>query len=479
MIRIRQHDDPHFANIETDNITLFEMLRCAYMIRNKSKVMVERIKPEAAKYIKDFNCVISENGKFAIGMLANLLESISNIAPAELDRIKVDKEVFAAFLPRLKGLTVCDDFEYPLRGYQSDGLKAALKHGRGLLLMGTGAGKSLTQASLIQSYWEQNKNCRILVVVPQKNLVTQLHNDFIEYGVKFTHSRWNGEYDYVPGSNVVICTHDILEGQHRDKKHKWIYDVNMVICDEAHTIKSTSIITKILGKIKTFNRFGFTGTLSKDLHEKWSSLGFFGNVIYRKSSKELRDEDFLTEATVMSVKLQHKKYFEEYLDETQYISTCAPRNEYIAGVASEMDGNVLILVNTLAHGEELLRIMKEKYPDKHSVFISGESTEREREGIKAYMEANKNAVCIAMASIFATGVNIKNLPFIILAQGGRAYIRLVQAIGRGLRLHADKSRLYIFDIFDNLKYSMSHYNCRKEIYEEEHIRLLEQPEIIL
>jgi superfamily II DNA or RNA helicase len=58
--------------------------------------------------------------------------------------------------------------------------------------------------------------------------------------------------------------------------------------------------------------------------------------------------------------------------------------------------------------------------------------------------------------------------------GGKSFIRTVQSIGRGLRLHNNKSKLIIYDICDDLKYSKQHNMSRREIYEKEKIAFSEK-----
>lgn len=78
-----------------------------------------------------------------------------------------------------------------------------------------------------------------------------------------------------------------------------------------------------------------------------------------------------------------------------------------------------------------------------------------------------------MSSIFSTGINIKNLHYIIFVSGGKSFIRIVQSIGRGLRLHSEKNKLILFDISDNMKYSQAHLEERKKFYDEEEITFIE------
>ena len=85
------------------------------------------------------------------------------------------------------------------------------------------------------------------------------------------------------------------------------------------------------------------------------------------------------------------------------------------------------------------------------------------------MEYKDNVICIAISKIFSTGINIKNLHYIMFAGGGKSKIKVLQSIGRGLRLHHSKSQLYIVDIADQLHYGGKHYRKRSEFYVQENI----------
>jgi len=63
---------------------------------------------------------------------------------------------------------------------------------------------------------------------------------------------------------------------------------------------------------------------------------------------------------------------------------------------------------------------------------------------------------------------------IMFAAGGKAFIRTVQSIGRGLRLHPSKNKLIIFDLIDNLHYGIEHGLARKSIYNREQIEFSEK-----
>jgi superfamily II DNA or RNA helicase len=206
----------------------------------------------------------------------------------------------------------------------------------------------------------------------------------------------------------------------------------------------------------------------------WSLYGKFGPVLYEKPSVELRDEKFLTnvEVTILGVTYNtrvEQKTDSKYRDELEFIFTNPQRNDLLYKLCNKLNNNTLILVNQIAHGEALYEVLSQN-TDKAVFFISGSMDVDERDKIKAIMESTNNVVCIAISAIFSTGVNIKNIHNIIFASGGKSFIRTVQSIGRGLRLHENKTLLNIFDIRDELEYGRQHSDKRKEIYKKEFIR---------
>jgi superfamily II DNA or RNA helicase len=88
----------------------------------------------------------------------------------------------------------------------------------------------------------------------------------------------------------------------------------------------------------------------------------------------------------------------------------------------------------------------------------------DRENIRRLMDERRDVVVIAISKIFSTGINIPNLHNIIFASAGKAKIKIMQSIGRVLRLHHTKTMATIFDIADNTRYSKKHVVERKKIY---------------
>jgi superfamily II DNA or RNA helicase len=370
--------------------------------------------------------------------------------------------------------TLYTSFKFDLRDYQTEVLTRALKAGRGTCVLGTGAGKTFTTAALIENFFQQHNRKELfkcLVIVPDLGLVEQTYNEFIDSGITFKATKWTGSHKPDLTSNIVICNIGILQSQFQ--QNPWVQYIDLLIVDECHKIKPDNKISKIVSKIKTQNRYGFTGTLPEDQIDKWSVIGKFGPIIYEKTSFDLRKEDFLSNVEIKIIDIQYKdtppKISDNaYRNELQFIYNSIFRNDLIKSICNKLNNNTLILVNHIEHGERILANLANT-PQKQVYFIRGEIDVIEREKIKKIMEESSNVICIAISAIFSTGVNIKNLHNIVFAAGGKSFIRTVQSIGRGLRKHNTKNKLIIIDLADKLQYGISHSIKRQTIYTKEKI----------
>ena len=69
--------------------------------------------------------------------------------------------------------------------------------------------------------------------------------------------------------------------------------------------------------------------------------------------------------------------------------------------------------------------------------------------------------------ILQTGINIEEITHFINARGMKSEIATLQALGRALRRHESKEKVYIYDFLDKEKYLKAHSLERKKHYEKE------------
>ena len=381
--------------------------------------------------------------------------------------------------------------KFKLRDYQKKSVENSFKIGGGICLVGTGGGKSIIISTMIETLYQKvSKNIKVLLVVPNLGLITQMYNDFKDHESSFTYSKWSGKHELDETSNVIIVNTGYLQSsKERSEEFAHLFKkIDFLFYDEAHLFGNDPEpkATKLLKEYTYKNVFGFTGSLENHTYKSDKVYGYFGRPFYTKSSKELRDEDYLSNISVKMVNIEHdvdmssiyvsdskdNPEIENYNYEIDYITNSKYRNDVIKKIVCNLDGNVLLLVDRIEQGEKLQDAFKNE-KNKRVYFIRGSMPVDERNKITDEMEKSNDIICIAMSKIFSTGISINNLPYGFLFYIGKAWNKIIQSIGRGLRLHAKKDKFVLFDMCDNLIFSSKHAEKRKGIYENQKIEYRE------
>lgn len=473
------------AIIKTDGLDNLNILRSHFSVENEGvKIAVYR---RSKKIISARKYAITATGKFKIGLYPNIYNYLISLQIPF--KVNLSPKFKASLFPKynIKKINNLNLIPYP---YQTKALKKCLNFGRGVIEVGTGGGKTYIMAVLINTLQNNINPHKTLVVVPGVQLAEQTFEAFEEYGLKDI-CLISGKHKYNPTANIYITNTQIITNKKQDLSY--LKQIDLVLIDECHILKRENKICDIIENIKTPHKFGFTGTLPENLIDKWNIIGILGPQIYKQTSKQLRDDKFLSNAQIIILRLQHKNFPEYHLiedlskDEKNKLNPTAKyelendfiyndswRNKIIRNLCNKIDQNTLIIVDRIQHGEELQRVIQKTTTNKRIYFIQGSVDVDDREKIKKLMEEKDNVICIAMAKIFSTGINIKNLPYIIFALAGKAKTKIIQSIGRGLRKHENKQKLVIFDLVDNYYYAQTHLIKRKKLYENEQLNFTER-----
>ena len=210
-----------------------------------------RLRGRARFYSNPRIYCITPTGLFEPGLFFDILSYIKQEYP-NVD-CQIDQDILPIVKPIYEEERVYDNLKFPLRDYQLDSVKEALKFGRGIIKLGTGGGKTLTIASLLMSLYSNNPKIKILILVPDLGLVNQTYKDFIEYNVLFKFTRWTGKIKPDLTANCIIANRGILQSKFDD--NDWIKYVDALVVDECHTIKKSNKISKMVNEITTFNKF--------------------------------------------------------------------------------------------------------------------------------------------------------------------------------------------------------------------------------
>jgi len=425
------------------------------------------------KYIPDRKYVINPAGRFKIGLYWEIYKYVQ--ATYTTAKISFTESFRRAVILEYVNTTVVDK---GLRDYQIEIVKKCLKIGTGTVVLATAGGKTFTMASLIWSI----KPIKSIVIVPDPGLVEQTYNDFIKYGISENDiSKWTGTHELKQEAGIIIANRSILQSKISDID--WVKYVDLVIVDEVQTLKKDNNITDIVSKIITLHKYGFTGTLPESDIDRWTIMGITGPLIYERKAHELREDKYVAESKAIVVNINYKESppktktktdpSEQYREEVEWLIRNPYRNKIITQLCNNFKNNALLLVDRLEHGETLKQILTTECSNSQVYFISGEMEVDDREKIKRIMETENNVICIAISKIFAVGISINNLHYIVFCNGGKSRVRVIQSIGRGLRLHENKQFLTIVDIADQTEYGITHSFKRKILYNEEKIPVVE------
>lgn len=444
---------------------IFKLVREKFSVKNPSY--------QSRKFVPRLYS-ITPAGAFQVGLwneIENYLRSLN--IPL---KIELSEEFKNQFKPNtgITEISKISGFDY--YDYQEDTLKEFISNGRGISLVATGGGKALIAGGLCKTFLDHYPNYKILIVVPNVSLLNQLYYSFINEFSIDNITRWGDGNLPDLTKNIIIANSQILTS---DEKYtvSLVKNFDVVIVDEVHTInEKKNKISKVIHNITTPFKYGLTGTLPDSLLASWNVIGKIGPILYEKNSYELRKQQTITDVEIKVILCQHIRMpvfqrgsnpTDKYNAEFDYVIGYSPRNEIIKKIANKLTGNVLIVVDRLDYIAQLSKLFDGG--EKKVFIITGDTPTEERTEIQNTMDRESGIICIAMSKCFSTGISIKNLHYAIFAYMGKGGVKTVQTIGRTVRKHESKKRAVIFDIADNLEYSLSHLRERIKIYKKQKI----------
>lgn len=356
-----------------------------------------------------------------------------------------------------------------LQEHQIDVINSYLSNLAGVNIAPTGSGKTLITAILSHKVEPYGRS---IVIVPTKDLVTQTEDDYknlgLDVGVFFGDRK---EYR----KTHTICTWQSLESlAKRSKEVDLEIDINdffegvvCVIVDEVHKAKA-DVLRRLLSSYlnNAAIRWGLTGTMPQDESEKVSVMACIGPMLGKINTKELQDKGLLAQLHVNVWQLKDQAdnivMYNDYQSELKWLTTNQARLKFLASKVIEMSesGNTLILVDRIETGEKLQLLI----PD--SVFVSGKMKSKDRKEEYKEVQEVDGKVIIATYGVASTGINIVRIFNLVLFEAGKSFVRVIQSIGRGIRVAPDKDFVNVYDVCSNCKFSKRHLTQRKKFYAE-------------
>lgn len=348
--------------------------------------------------------------------------------------------------------------------WQANAIHHAITNERGILVSPTASGKSLILYTLMRWYREVQSK-RVLMVVPQIGLVTQLALNFKEYsGGQFNDYDTSVSGAHRDGTaSVLVSTWQSLTRMPPD----YFEQFGAVLVDEVHTAEAKSL-QWLMRQLKDCPfRIGVTGTLKDMKTHQLALKGAFGEIRQVTTTREMIDAGRASEIEIHIIQLQWPKdkikelkrlikaeHEKEngagaYQIEIDAITSNAKRNEIVANMAIRARGCTLVLFKNREHGDVLYNLITNA-TDKPVVYIDGTIHVDDREAARQAAEKD-DIIIVASLGTFSTGINIKKLHNLIFAHPTKSKIKVLQSIGRLLRISPDGRSAKIYDLVDDMR----------------------------
>ena len=363
--------------------------------------------------------------------------------------------------------------------FQKPSAVYCLKNKRALVLSPTGSGKSLIIYYILRYLLEKSKfRFKILLCVPSIDLVEQLLEEFIEYDKTFpiqnyVHQIYSGKEKQTQKQIVISTWQSIYEYD-----SKYFSQWNAVIIDEAHQAKADSLKKILESSVNAKYKIGLTGTIDNLEVDKLVIEGLTGPIYTTTTTHEMMKAGQSSQLEVKILLLNHTSKLPpqnmSFQSERKYLVQSEIRNNFIANLIKKYtpNKNILVLTDSRNHILLLKKALEAKEIDKNKIIIVTGSTDKDERKLARHRAEKENGlIFLATFGVYSTGINIKNLQYLIFATGTKAWIKLLQSIGRLLRKDGKDNFAILFDIADRFdwktikrNHSYNHFFKRVSIY---------------
>jgi superfamily II DNA or RNA helicase len=235
-------------------------------------------------------------------------------------------------------------------------------------------------------------------------------------------------------------------------------------------------------------RIGTTGTQTDPVNQLLIE-GMLGPIYKVISTKKLMDDGKVSQLKIKAIVLHYtpderklvsqktkKKTSFDYPQEQLFIHEHETRNRIVCSIALACEGVTLVLFKSKDHGKNLFESIKAK-AKKPVYYVDGDVDGMVREEMRQHINTTQeDCLLVCSYGTFSTGINIPSIRNIIFAGTSKSSIRVLQSIGRGLRLFKDKM-LTLIDLVDDIKYlksknfALNHFEERLKIYQKEQFEI--------
>jgi len=346
------------------------------------------------------------------------------------------------------------------------------------------AGKSLIMSAL---YYSFKKKLKTLLITNDSDWLNQSREEFKQYLP-------NEDITFVQGGNVKNWSNfsiGMVQSISRNIRQyqKELTSIDMVLVDEADLAGNKSYQQVLTHLYNTRVRIGLSGTIymSKLIRDRLKNLNleaFFGSTIAEFRLAESIKMGYSTKVIVKMV--PSKRWLGNWESDKVdykdiYDDTITNNKTSMKIVSDRLEYNLkygripaLVVCKYINHCENLYSYLNEKLA-KYKLTIARvhvNTKDKERKRIISDFREGKVDLLIS-TTIVARGKNFPLLRYMINAASMDSQEKSIQFLGRLVRTHASKNRVYLDDIQYQGPYLQRHGNHRRIYYQKEKLKVIQ------
>jgi type I restriction enzyme R subunit len=375
------------------------------------------------------------------------------------------------------------------RYYQENAINAALKsiaggEDRALLTLATGTGKTFIAFQIVwklfNARWNRRGNNlrpRILFLADRNVLVEQAMGDFnpLENEIKRVNGEAIRKHGKIPtNANIFFSIYQAMTGGSIDKPYYMDYPADffdLIIIDECHRGASEDGNWRaVLDHFTGATHLGLTATPKRK--DNVDTYDYFGAPKYTYSLQQGIQDGFLTPFKVKRVETTLNEY--RYTSDDEVLTgevekdvygksdfnrtiRIKEREEYLVKVMlreiNPTQKTIVFCVNE-AHAlliRDLINKHKENSHPDYCVRVTSQEGKIGDEYLRQFRDNEKTIPTILTTSQkLSTGVDARNVRFIVLMRPVGSMVEFKQIVGRGTRIFEGKDFFTIVDFNDNV-----------------------------
>ena len=427
---------------------------------------------------------INKAGIFKIGLLPKIYNKCKEYG------LKVFIEDFRKPVPEVNK-PIKSIGNYKLRPEQVEAVSSVLfnKVGKanfhiGVINYTVNAGKSLIMSAL---YYSFQKKLKTLLITNDSDWLNQSREEFKQYLP-------NEDITFVQGSNVKNWSNfsiGMVQSISRNIRQyqRELTSIDMVLVDEADLAGNKSYQQVLTHLYNTRVRIGLSGTIymSKLMRDRLKNLNleaFFGPTIAEFRLAESIKKGYSTKVIVKMV--PSKRWLgnwesdkEDYKD--IYDDTITNNKTSMKIVSDRLEYNLkygripaLVVCKYINHCENLYSYLNEKLAKYKLTIARVHVNTKDKERKKIISDFREGNIDILISTtIVARGKNFPLLRYMINAASMDSQEKSIQFLGRLVRTHTSKNRVYLDDIQYQGPYLQRHGNHRRIYYQKEKLKVIQ------